>query len=115
MDTSGTIKRGSTEFSIFSLTSHLDYEDTSTDNNPEETAEFPLGGGRKVLLVVRPADSDDSEFFTEGDIKWTLCVPESPEWPWKEEADVSVIPEQKRGDLELWLNERLDEIARWFS
>lgn len=113
MKTKGTIKRYN-ERGFYSLSSELDFEDTSTDNNPEVSLPIPLANGKTVMLILRPKD-DYSEFFTEGDIEWSLCTPPRPDWPWMEETKESDIPEEDRERIGEWLRKKLTELRQWFS
>lgn len=115
METHGTIRRHSKEREFFTLSSNLDFEDTSTDNNPEVSLPIPLANGKTILLVLRPSNDDCSEFFTEGDIEWSLCTPPRPDWPWMEEAKVSDIPKEDHETVARWLDGKLEELTRWFS
>lgn len=115
METHGTIRRHSKEREFFTLSSNLDFEDTSTDNNPEVSLPMPLANAKTVILVLRPSKDDYSEFFTEGDIEWSLCTPPRPDWPWMEEVKESDIPEEDRGRMEEWLGKKLTELCQWFA
>ena len=114
MKTKGTIKRYN-ERGFYSLSSELDFEDTSTDNNPEVSLPMPLANAKTVILVLRPSKDDYSEFFTEGDIEWSLCTPPRLDWPWMEEAKESDIPEEDRERIGEWLRKKLTELRQWFS
>lgn len=114
MKTKGTIKHYN-ERGFYSLSSELDFEDTSTDNNPEVSLPIPLANGKTIMLVLRPSEDDYSEFFTEGDIEWSLCTPPRPDWPWMEEAKESDIPEEEWERIGEWLRKKLAELCQWFA